>query len=65
MTFMAVLMQTHPTEEVGPGVCQMRMVTLPSFLVGREVRSHQEVQGSPATGGRESRLRTLRHFHNT
>lgn len=31
-------------------------MTLPSFLGGREVRSHQVVQGSPALGGIESRM---------
>lgn len=38
---------------VETGVCEMKMVTLPSFQGGREVRSHQEVQGSPAIGSRK------------
>lgn len=41
---------------VRPGACQMRTVTLPSFLGGREVRSLQEVQGSPAVGGESADL---------
>lgn len=35
-----------------------RFMTLPSFLGGREVHSHQEVQGSPA--GRENRIMKLK-----